>query len=58
MVSRIEERNRLSFALVDLHTSQLQAITGTPCEVPEPKTVTLNEFSCILLQFKAKINVF
>jgi hypothetical protein len=36
----IEERVLLSLTSGELHTWQSQAITGTPCEVPEPKIVT------------------
>src|ERR1700744_1251787 len=32
-------RKRLSRASAEVQTSQLQAITGTPCEVPVPKKV-------------------
>jgi hypothetical protein len=35
----IEERNLLSCGSVEVQTSQSQAITGTPCEVPVPKKV-------------------
>jgi hypothetical protein len=34
------ERKRLSFLFTDVHTLQLQAIMGTPCDVPVPKNVT------------------
>jgi hypothetical protein len=37
----MEERKRLSLGSVLVHTSQLQAISGTPCEVPVPRKVTL-----------------
>ena len=36
----IEDLKRLSLGSFDLHTSQLQAITGTPYEVPVPKKIT------------------
>jgi hypothetical protein len=36
-------RNRLSFASVDVQTSQLQAIIGTPVLVPVPRKVVLRE---------------
>jgi hypothetical protein len=35
--------NRLSFLSVDVHTSQLQAIIGTPVLVPVPRKVILRE---------------
>ena len=38
--TKIEERKRLSCAFLLTHTSQSQAINGTPCEVPVPKNVT------------------
>jgi hypothetical protein len=41
-----DERSRLSFKFTDLHTSQGHATTGTPCDVPEPKNVTLIKGSC------------
>tara|TARA_B110000003_G_C16321744_1_gene407091 strand:+ start:264 stop:491 length:228 start_codon:yes stop_codon:yes gene_type:complete len=34
-----EERNLLSLEFLDLQTSQSQAITGTPCDVPVPSKV-------------------
>src|SRR4051812_49325458 len=37
--NKTEVRRRLSCLSVDVHTSQSQAITGTPCEVPVPKNV-------------------
>lgn len=37
---KTEERSRLSFASVERHTLQLQAMTGTPWEVPVPRKVT------------------
>jgi hypothetical protein len=37
----MEHRKRLSRSSEERHTSQLQAMTGTPCEVPVPKTVIL-----------------
>jgi hypothetical protein len=37
---KMEQRKRLSFKSVDLHTAQVQAITGTPWEVPVPRKVT------------------
>jgi len=37
----MEERVRLLNGLLLKHTAHWQAITGTPVEVPEPKTVTL-----------------
>jgi hypothetical protein len=39
-----DERNRLSLASDELQTSQSQAITGTPCEVPVPKNVIFNAY--------------
>jgi len=36
----MEERKRLSRVSAEVHTEQLQAITGMPCEVPLPKKVT------------------
>jgi hypothetical protein len=36
----MEERSLLSLGLEDLHTAQVHAITGTPCDVPVPKKVT------------------
>jgi hypothetical protein len=36
-------RNRLSFLSGEVHTSQLQAIMGTPLLVPEPRKVILRE---------------
>jgi len=38
---KAEQRNRLSRGSADVHTAQGQAITGTPCDVPVPKKVTL-----------------
>jgi hypothetical protein len=35
----------LSLGLLDVQTLQLQAITGTPWDVPEPKTVIFIAFS-------------
>jgi hypothetical protein len=35
----MDDRSRLSRRSVDLHTSQLHAITGTPWEVPVPRNV-------------------
>jgi len=35
----MEERKRLSRGSGEVQTSQLQAMTGTPCEVPVPKNV-------------------
>ena len=37
----MEDLRRLSFELEDLHTVHVQVITGTPCEVPVPSTVTI-----------------
>jgi hypothetical protein len=37
----IEERSLLSRASDEVHTSQLHAMTGTPCDVPVPKNVTV-----------------
>jgi hypothetical protein len=34
-----DDRKRLSFSSVEQQTSQSQAITGTPCEVPVPRNV-------------------
>ena len=42
-----EVRKRLSCGSAEVQTSQSQAITGTPCEVPVPKKVTVK----ILLSF-------
>ena len=36
------ERKRLSFLSVDVHTSQSQAIMGTPLLVPVPRKVILS----------------
>jgi hypothetical protein len=36
-------RKRLSFSSIDVHTSQSQAIMGTPALVPEPKKVIVRE---------------
>ncbi len=41
VLTDIEDLSRLSFELEDLHTVQLQVMTGTPCEVPVPRTVTI-----------------
>jgi hypothetical protein len=38
-------RNLLSFWSVDLQTSQLQATTGIPCEVPVPRKVSTIEIN-------------
>ncbi len=37
--TKIDERSRLSRLSDEVHTSQPQAITGTPCDVPVPKKV-------------------
>jgi hypothetical protein len=37
------ERKRLSFLSVEVHTSQSQAIIGTPLLVPVPRKVIFNE---------------
>jgi hypothetical protein len=34
---KMEDRSRWSLGLEDRQTTQPQAITGTPCEVPVPK---------------------
>ncbi len=36
---RIEDRKRLSLVSAEVQIAHGQAITGTPCEVPEPKNV-------------------
>src|SRR4051812_3975338 len=36
----MEARVRLLRGSVDVHTAQLQAIIGTPCEVPVPRKIT------------------
>lgn len=41
VLTDMEDLRRLSFELEDLHTVQVQVITGTPCEVPVPSTVTI-----------------
>ena len=41
---KIELRKRLSFKSLDRHTSQLQPIRGTPCEVPVPRNVIFKFF--------------
>ena len=38
----MEVRSLLSLLSVEVHASQLHAITGTPCEVPVPKKVIFN----------------
>ena len=40
--TRILERRRLSFGLVDVHTAQLHPIIGMPVLVPVPKNVIFN----------------
>jgi len=40
--TRILDRSRLSFLLAEVHTSQLQAIIGTPLLVPVPRKVIFN----------------
>lgn len=47
----MDERNRLSFGSDDWQTLQLQAIIGTPCDVPVPKNVICT------LNFNIKINL-
>jgi len=50
--SSAEQRNRLSCGSLEAHTAQGHAITGTPCDVPVPKKVTLIfEFFLIALFF-------
>ena len=39
-----EDRKRLSRGSVERQVSHLQAITGTPCEVPVPKKVIFSNF--------------
>jgi hypothetical protein len=41
----IEERKRLSFTFMLVHTSHLQAINGTPCDVPVPKNVIFKYYN-------------
>jgi hypothetical protein len=44
IVSMAEVLKRLSRRSGDLHTTQLQAITGTPMDVPVPRKVTFMLF--------------
>ncbi len=39
--TKMDERVRLSRGSVDWQTAHLQPIIGTPCDVPEPSTVTI-----------------
>jgi hypothetical protein len=41
---RTDERRRLSLLSGDLQTSQSQATTGIPCDVPVPKNVIRIDF--------------
>ncbi len=43
----MEVRSRLSLKSGDVHTSQPQVITGTPCDVPVPKNVIFKIWSLI-----------
>jgi len=38
--TEIDDLNRLSLLSADVQTAQLQAITGTPCDVPVPRNLT------------------
>jgi hypothetical protein len=37
---KMEGRRRVSYGSVDWHTRQVQAMSGTPCDVPLPRNVT------------------
>lgn len=58
----IDDRRRLSSGFLDEHTSQSQAITGTPCEVPVPRNVIfkrqfeLISKSSLLLHFTVRMS--
>jgi hypothetical protein len=49
----MEVRNRLSRGSLERHTGQVQPMTGTPCEVPLPKTVTIIDFSVFRMALQA-----
>ena len=37
----MDDLNLISFVDIEVQTSHLHPITGTPCDVPEPKTLTI-----------------
>jgi hypothetical protein len=49
----MEVRNRLSRGSLERQTGQVQPMTGTPCEVPLPKTVTIIDFSVFRMALQA-----
>jgi hypothetical protein len=55
--TKIEERKRLSFGLLDFATGLLLAIIGTPVEVPVPKKVILIVGLVEFIENKNKIKI-
>jgi len=52
-----EQRKRLSRGSEDAHTAQGQAITGTPCDVPVPKKMTVTVLTMIYLIIVIIVNI-
>ena len=54
----MDERRRWSRASDEVHTEQLHAITGIPCDVPVPKNVIFTALNWFVLEYVPSASVF